>query len=152
MVGDAAGFGINTGLTIRGIDMAIVSGIAAANAVIKANSISEVGPKYMQELENLQALPNQRAFAGWHKIFELSRLFDDYPKICGYGEGQNPMCNSPSKGGSFGLFLIGMQRIIISGQTCKSCYISLGNGSLGCFKNISNFKLVKRFSSIYVSI
>lgn len=81
MVGDAAGFGINTGLTIRGIDMAIVSGIAAANAVVKANSAAEVGPKYMQELEKLQALPNQRAFAGWHKIFELERLFDAYPKM-----------------------------------------------------------------------
>lgn len=81
MVGDAAGFGINTGLIIRGMDMAIVSGIAAANAIIKANSVSEIGPNYMQELEKLQALPNQRLFAGWHKIFEISNLFDTYPKM-----------------------------------------------------------------------
>ncbi len=34
MVGDAAGFVINTGYSIRGIDLAIVSGVAAARAII----------------------------------------------------------------------------------------------------------------------
>jgi len=81
VVGDAAGFGINTGLIIRGMDMAIVSGIAAANAIIKAQTVSEIGPSYMQELEKLQAMPSQRAFAGWHKVFELSNLFNAYPNM-----------------------------------------------------------------------
>ena len=39
VVGDAARFGINSGLIIRGMDPAIMSGLAAANAVAKATTV-----------------------------------------------------------------------------------------------------------------
>lgn len=81
VVGDAAGFGINIGMIIRGIDLAIVSGVAAANAVIKADDVSQIGPCYIQELEILKVMPSQRAFAGWHHIFDINRLFTEYPKL-----------------------------------------------------------------------
>lgn len=81
IIGDAAGFGINTGLIIRGMDLAIVSGVAAARAVIKATEASAVGPLYMQELENLMVMPSKRFFAGWHHIFEINRLFAAYPQM-----------------------------------------------------------------------
>lgn len=81
MVGDAAGFGINTGMIIRGIDLAIVSGVAAANAVIHAQNTAAVGPLYMQELEKLSLLPSMKLFAGWHHILEMPRLFSEYPAL-----------------------------------------------------------------------
>jgi len=81
VVGDAAGFGINTGTIIRGMDLAIVSGLAAANAVIHAKTVAEIGPLYMQQLEELLLLPNMRAFAGWHNLLSIPRIFDQYPHI-----------------------------------------------------------------------
>ena len=81
VVGDAAGFGINTGMIIRGIDLAILSGVAAANSIIKAGDLAEIGQRYMQELEILKLLPNQRVFAGWHRIFEISGIFSAYPNL-----------------------------------------------------------------------
>ncbi len=81
VVGDAAGFGINTGTIIRGMDLAIVSGLAAANAVIHAKTVPEIGPLYMQQLEELQLLPNMRAFAGWHNLLSIPRIFGQYPHI-----------------------------------------------------------------------
>jgi electron transfer flavoprotein-quinone oxidoreductase len=82
MVGDAAGFGINTGLIIRGIDLAIVSGLAAANAVIKADGdTTRIGTLYIEQLEKLALLPSMRLFFGWHKILEMPRLFSEYPAL-----------------------------------------------------------------------
>ncbi len=81
VVGDAAGFGINTGTVLRGIDLAIVSGLAAANAVVKAGGPAEVGPLYMQELKNLLLLPTMELFAGWHNILSIPRMFRQYPDI-----------------------------------------------------------------------
>jgi len=81
MVGDAAGIGINTGTIIRGIDLAIVSGLAAANAVIEAGDGAAVGPLYEKQLEKLALLPSMRLFAGWHKIMEIPRIFDEYPAL-----------------------------------------------------------------------
>ncbi|MDR7868531.1 MAG: FAD-dependent oxidoreductase [Sporomusaceae bacterium] len=81
MVGDAAGFGINTGMIIRGIDLAIVSGLAAANAVIEAADAAAVGPLYEKQLEKLSLMPSMRLFAGWHKILEMPRMFSEYPAL-----------------------------------------------------------------------
>jgi electron transfer flavoprotein-quinone oxidoreductase len=81
VIGDAARFGINTGTVIRGMDLAIVSGLAAANAVIQAKAASEIGPRYMEQLEELQLLPNMKAFEGWPNILSNPRIFEQYPSI-----------------------------------------------------------------------
>jgi electron transfer flavoprotein-quinone oxidoreductase len=81
VVGDAAQFGINTGMIIRGMDLAIVSGLAAAKAVLAAKSTPEVGPLYMQHLEELLLLPNMRAYSEFHRMFEISRIFKQYPAL-----------------------------------------------------------------------
>jgi electron transfer flavoprotein-quinone oxidoreductase len=81
VVGDAAQFGINTGLIIRGMDLAIVSGLAAARAILKSTGAAETGPLYMQQLEELLLLANQRAYKNFHNIFEISRIFNEYPKL-----------------------------------------------------------------------
>jgi len=81
MIGDAAGFVINTGTMIRGIDLGIVSGVAAARAIIAASKPDEVGPAYMQELETLQLIPTMKLFSGWPQITSMERMASTYPKM-----------------------------------------------------------------------
>ncbi len=81
VIGDAAGFVINTGLIIRGIDLAILSGIAAANAILKSSSPAQAGPLYMSELERLKLMPAMRQFAGWHKIVSMPSMASVYPAM-----------------------------------------------------------------------
>ena len=81
LTGDAAGFSINTGTILRGIDLAIVSGLAAANAVLKAGAPSQVGPLYLKELEALWLLPTMKLFAGWPQILENPRMYAEYPAM-----------------------------------------------------------------------
>jgi len=81
VIGDAAQLGINTGLIIRGMDLAIVSGLAAARAFLKSTAPAECGSLYMQQLEELLLIANQKAYQNFHNIFELSRVFGAYPKL-----------------------------------------------------------------------
>lgn len=81
LVGDAAGFVINTGTSIRGIDLAMVSGVAAARAVLAADSPAAVGPAYMKQLEELKLIPTMKLFAGWPEIMEIPRMFTAYPAL-----------------------------------------------------------------------
>jgi electron transfer flavoprotein-quinone oxidoreductase len=81
VVGDAAQLGINTGLIIRGMDLAIVSGLAAARAILNSTNPAETGARYMKQLEELLLIANQRAYQNFHNIFEISRIFNNYPKL-----------------------------------------------------------------------
>jgi electron transfer flavoprotein-quinone oxidoreductase len=81
VVGDAAQFGINTGTIIRGMDLAIVSGLAAARAILKSKSTAETGPLYMKQLEELLILSNERAYKNFHNILQLPRIFGTYPNL-----------------------------------------------------------------------
>lgn len=79
MVGDAAGFCINTGTMIRGIDLAIVSGAAAAKAILAAEG--GIGEKYMQNLEEMSLIPTMKLFAGWPQITSIPRMTKEYPDL-----------------------------------------------------------------------
>ena len=81
VVGDAAGFAINSGISLRGMDLAILSGLAAARAIIGCRDVSAVGSAYMEELESLLLLPTMRFFAGWHRIMSIPRLYKEYPRM-----------------------------------------------------------------------
>jgi electron transfer flavoprotein-quinone oxidoreductase len=82
MVGDAAGFVVNTGYSIRGIDLAIVSGIAAAKAIIAAaENIALAGPNYMQELNRLKLMPTMKATDGYFEVLETPWLYDKIPNL-----------------------------------------------------------------------
>jgi electron transfer flavoprotein-quinone oxidoreductase len=81
VIGDAAQLGINTGLIIRGMDLAIVCGLAAARAILKSTAPAECGSLYMQQLEELLLIANQKAYRNFHHILELSRVFGAYPKL-----------------------------------------------------------------------
>jgi len=81
VIGDAARFGINTGLIIRGMDLAMVSGLAAAQAILQAEDTSRVGPLYMKKLEELLVLGEERTYQNFHRVFEIPRVFREVPKL-----------------------------------------------------------------------
>jgi electron transfer flavoprotein-quinone oxidoreductase len=78
VIGEAAGFVINVGYSIRGIDLAIVSGIAAARGIL---SEKEPGPAYRAELEVLKLIPSMQAVDGYFSLLEIPRLYATYPKV-----------------------------------------------------------------------
>jgi electron transfer flavoprotein-quinone oxidoreductase len=81
VVGDAAKFGINTGMIIRGMDLAIVSGLAAGQAILKATKPADAGELYMKQLEESLLMANERAYKNFHNIFDISRIFNTYPAL-----------------------------------------------------------------------
>lgn len=83
MVGDAAGFVINTGSSIRGIDLAVLSGLAAARAIIGETDTAKVGPAYMKELNNVKLLPTMKAVDGYKDLLDIPRLYTNYPNLAG---------------------------------------------------------------------
>jgi electron transfer flavoprotein-quinone oxidoreductase len=81
VIGDSAGFVISTGYSLRGIDLAMVSGIAAARAVIAEKDPVRVGPVYMNELEKSLVMPTMKAVDGYYDILEIPRIYSSYPKL-----------------------------------------------------------------------
>jgi electron transfer flavoprotein-quinone oxidoreductase len=80
VVGDAAGLVINMGSTIRGMDLAIWSGMAAAQAILDASSLTEIGSTYMANLQKT-VLPTMKVYAGYPKLLEIPRMFTEYPAM-----------------------------------------------------------------------
>jgi len=77
VIGEAAGFVLNIGYTIRGIDLAIISGVAAARAIISGKN---PGPEYLEELNRIKLLPAMKAVDGYFDLLEIPRLYAAYPK------------------------------------------------------------------------
>lgn len=81
LVGDAAGFVVNTGTVIRGMDLAIVSGIAAARAVLASQTAAAVGPAYLEELKRTGLLATMKVLAGWPELLGNPRMAEVYPAM-----------------------------------------------------------------------
>lgn len=81
VVGDAAGFAINAGFVVRGIDLAIASGIAAAEAVVSCPDPSMLGQAYKQQLEKLGVIGTMQRFAGFPELMSNPRIFREYPGL-----------------------------------------------------------------------
>jgi len=85
VVGDAAGFLLNTGFTIRGVDMAVESGRIAAEAIVKAHEEGkrdEMALSYYKELLNESIImENLKEFSKLPSFLENERLYDVYPQI-----------------------------------------------------------------------
>ena len=81
LVGDAAGFVINTGTIIRGMDLAIVSGIAAARAILASESPQALGSQYLAELQQCGLLPTMKILAGWPELLGNPRMVSTYPAM-----------------------------------------------------------------------
>lgn len=85
IVGDAAGLVLNTGYMVRGMDLAIASGEAAADAVIaakKAGDYSKQGlSAYQTALENSFVLQDMKTYAKAPEFMENHRIFGLYPGL-----------------------------------------------------------------------
>ena len=85
VTGDAAGFCINLGFTVRGMDFAIESGRLAAEAVIRANSIgdySKAGLAYYElALKNSFVMRDMDQYKGFPTILTMREVFEDVPAM-----------------------------------------------------------------------
>jgi electron transfer flavoprotein-quinone oxidoreductase len=85
VVGDAAGFGINNGFVVRGMDLAIGSAIAAADCIIEAHArndfSSESMSAYKRYLDRSFVLADMRTYAQTPTFFENQRLYRTYPDL-----------------------------------------------------------------------
>lgn len=83
IIGDAAGFTINSGFVIRGMDLAIGSGIAAADTIIKAkasgNFSSDTLSNFEHHLEQSSILKDLRLYSKAPLFMDNRRLYRQYP-------------------------------------------------------------------------
>lgn len=82
VVGDAAGLIINSIFNLRGMDLAITSGIAAGETAIKAKEIGKFDAEtlslYKEKMN--ETLKEIDMFSGIWRIMENSRLYKEYPE------------------------------------------------------------------------
>ncbi|AFL99381.1 MULTISPECIES: FAD-dependent oxidoreductase [Desulfitobacterium] len=86
VVGDAAGFCINLGYMVRGMDFAVASAECAAKAVLKAKEAQDFSEGYLQCYQGLldqsfvmQDLKHYKDFP--HFLEDTPRIFNGYPKM-----------------------------------------------------------------------
>jgi electron transfer flavoprotein-quinone oxidoreductase len=85
VAGDAAGFALNLGLTVRGMEFAVASGFIAAevaNAALEKGDASEgFLSLYEKRLKESFVLPDMETFRHSKAVLENDRLFTVYPKF-----------------------------------------------------------------------
>lgn len=85
ITGDAAGFCLNIGYVVRGMDMAITSGELAAKAVIAAkakNDFSESGLSvYKNLIDDSYVMKDLKLYSKLPEFMENPRIFKDYPQL-----------------------------------------------------------------------
>jgi len=85
VVGDAAGLSLNTGFTVRGMDLAAGSGIAAATTIHAALSAGDTSPLalagYPAELDRCFAGLDMKTFARAPRFLENPRLYGAYGQL-----------------------------------------------------------------------
>lgn len=85
IAGDAAGFCLNVGYTVRGMDLAVASGEAAAKAVMaarKANDFSERGlASYKTLLDESFIMKDMGLYKNLPAFLDNSRIFNEYPQM-----------------------------------------------------------------------
>jgi electron transfer flavoprotein-quinone oxidoreductase len=87
VVGDAAGFALNMGITVRGMDLAIASGALAAEAIKLAKKNADYSAKSLARYEELLnqsfVMRHLRTFKNVWNVLDNPRLFTKYPEaIC----------------------------------------------------------------------
>ena len=85
IIGDAAGFTLNTGLTIRGMDLAAGSALAAAEAIEKAFQTMDFGQQPMDQyralLDSSFVGKDMATYAKAPAFLERPRMYKDYGKL-----------------------------------------------------------------------
>ncbi len=84
VAGDAAGLGLNMGITVRGMDFALASGAMAAQAILGAKADGDFSARslarYEASLKNSFVLSDHRTFAAMPSFLENPRLYSLYPE------------------------------------------------------------------------
>ena len=87
VVGDAAGLTLNTGLTVRGMDLAVASGVAAASGIGSAldnKDLSKLGlAGYGEALFASYAGKDMKTYAKAPSFLEVERMYKDYGELIG---------------------------------------------------------------------
>lgn len=85
VVGDAAGLVINTGYMVRGMDLAIASAEAAAQAVIEAKEKEDFSINslscYQKKLDESFVMKDMKLYKDFPSFMENPRIFNVYPEI-----------------------------------------------------------------------
>lgn len=84
LAGDAAGLALNMGVTVRGMEFAIASGIAAAEAIVEANACGDFSEKglsgYEKRLKESFVMKDLEACRYMPGYLENESLFSYYPE------------------------------------------------------------------------
>jgi electron transfer flavoprotein-quinone oxidoreductase len=84
VVGDAAGFALNMGIIVRGMDLAIASGVMAAETIKSAKKRDDYSDaslaSYKTMLNNSFVMKDLRTFRNVWKVLNNPRLFKKYPQ------------------------------------------------------------------------
>jgi electron transfer flavoprotein-quinone oxidoreductase len=111
VAGDAAGLGLNMGVTVRGMDLAVASGVMAARAILKAREAKDFSRASLAHYETLLKSSfvwhDLHTFQHMPHLLENSRLFTHYPqlvcdtfeKIMWIGEGPKDKLSVTALGG-----------------------------------------------------
>lgn len=87
VAGDAAGFSLNIGVTVRGMEYALASGYYAAQTVLKAREAGDFSSHMLAHYETLLnnsfILQDFKTFQNAPETLENPRLFQHYPELIG---------------------------------------------------------------------
>jgi electron transfer flavoprotein-quinone oxidoreductase len=85
VAGDAAGHLLNNGYTFRGVDMAIISGVAAAQTILEARKKKDYSAQslqtYERKLRGEPALKDMYTFSKVPRYLRNNRLYNVYPEL-----------------------------------------------------------------------
>jgi len=85
VAGDAAGFVYSNGVVIQGMNYAVRSGLAAAEAALEARAAGSTAPgrfaSYDERLERSGVLPDFRDFADMDRVKWNPRFYQEYPAL-----------------------------------------------------------------------
>lgn len=102
VAGSAARLLLNNVMTLRGMDFAIVSGYAAAKAILAAKAAGELAnadlSSYEAYLKESSIYKDWKTFKDTYQIMDNHRLFETYPELaCGIVEGLFSASSEPAK-------------------------------------------------------
>jgi electron transfer flavoprotein-quinone oxidoreductase len=91
VVGDAAGFALNQAVTVRGMDMALVSGVLAARTILQAREKNDYSAAmlagYEQAVKECFVYKDITTFQHMLEVLSNPRMFGEYPEAaCGLQE------------------------------------------------------------------
>lgn len=85
VVGDAAGLCLNVGYTVRGMDLAIASGEAAAKAVVAAKAKGDFSAaglsSYTAELDASFVMKDLKLYKKLPSFLDNTRMYNEYPEM-----------------------------------------------------------------------